>query len=132
MHVGVDFAWRDVGSIRVEVGRLLFPEVPESPGAYRFDLGQTVYIGKTDRLRRRFQHYRAPGPTQATNLRLNRLMLQLVGEGGPVTVSTVTSASVEVDGHRWPLDLRNKAARLLVENAALTAAQLAGRSVENL
>jgi hypothetical protein len=117
MHVGVDFAWREVGSIRVEVGRLRFPEVPESPGVYRFDLGEQLYIGEADRLRRRFQHYRTPGPSQATNVRLSALMLRLLGEGRAVTVCTVTTASVEVDGQRAPLDLREKAARLLVENA---------------
>lgn len=132
MRVAVDFAWRDVGSIRVEAGRLRFPDVPESSGVYRFDLGRTVYIGETDRLRRRFQHYRTPGPTQATNVRLNALMLRSLGEGGSVTVCTVTTASVEVDGQRAPLDLCDKAARLLVENAALTAARMAGGSVENL
>ena len=128
MHVAVDFAWREVGSIRVEAGRLRFPEVPDAPGVYRFDLGQTVYIGEADRLRRRFQHYRTPGPTQATNIRLNALMLRLLGEGGAVTVCAVTTATVEVDGHQRPLDLREKAARLLVENAALNAARLTGGS----
>ena len=132
MHVCVDFAWRDAGSIRVEAGRLRFPKVPEAPGVYRFDLGQTVYIGEADRLRRRFQHYRTPGLTQAPNIRLNALMLRLLGEGSAVTVCAITTATVEVDGHRWPLDLGEKAARLLVENAALNAARLAGDRVENL
>jgi hypothetical protein len=44
----------------------------------------------------------------------------------------ITSALVEVDGHAEPLDLRHKAARLLVESAALTAARMACRAVENL
>lgn len=132
MQVAVEFAWRDVGAFRVEAGKLRFPDVPESPGVYRFDLGQTVYIGETDRLRRRFQHYRSPGPTQSTNIRLNALMLRLLGEGGTVTVCTVMTATVDVDGHRSPLDLTHKAARLLVENAALTAARMSGARVENL
>jgi len=121
---GVDFAWREVGR-SVDAARLRFPEVPESPGVHRFHLGQTVYIGETNRLRRRFQHYRTPGPTEATNIRLNALMLLLLGEGGAITVCTITAASVDVDGHRRPLDLRDKAARLLVD-AALTATRLQG------
>jgi hypothetical protein len=132
VRVAVDFAWREVGAIRVEAGRLRFPEAPESPGVYRFDLGQTVYIGEADRLRRRFQHYRTPGARQETNLRLNALMLHLLGEGGAVAVCAVTTASIEVDGRRSPLDFREKSARLLVENAALTAAGMEGLRVENL
>jgi hypothetical protein len=96
------------------------------------DLGDRVYIGETDRLRRRFQHYRTPGPTQATNLRLNAMMLQLLADARTIDVSTVTEANVEIDGRPAPLDLRTKPARLLVENAALTAALAAGQKVENL
>lgn len=44
MRVTVDFAWREVGQIRVEAGRLRFPEVAETPGVYRFDLGDTIYL----------------------------------------------------------------------------------------
>jgi len=47
----------------IEAGKLSFPLAPEVPGIYRFDLGELVYVGETDRLRRRFQHYRTPGPT---------------------------------------------------------------------
>jgi hypothetical protein len=118
--------------MRVEAGKLRFPEVPESPGVYRFGLGQTVYIGEADRLRRRFQHYRTPGVGQPTNLRLNALMLRLLGESSAVAVCTVTTASIEVDGRGSLLDFRDKAARLLVENAALTAARMEGARVENL
>lgn len=132
MRVTVDFAWREVGQIRVEAARLRFPEVAETPGVYRFDLGDTIYLGETDRLRRRFQHYRTPGVSQPTNVRLNALMLRLLGEGSALSVCAVTSASIEVDGHSSPLDLRDKAARLLVENAALTAARMEGLRVENL
>lgn len=84
MRVAVDFTWRDVGWIRLEAGKLRFPEVPDSPGVYRFDLGQTVYIG------------------------------------------------LDVEGSRSKLDFRHKASRLLVENAALSAARMAGAQVENL
>lgn len=132
MRVAVDFTWRDVGWIRLEAGKLRFPEVPDSPGVYRFDLGQTVYIGESDRLRRRFQHYRTPGGGQPTNVRLNTLMLSLLGEGGAVTICTVTEAGLDVEGSRSKLDFRHKASRLLVENAALSAARMAGARVENL
>lgn len=132
VRLTVDFSWREVGHIQAEVGKLQFPRVSETPGVYRFTLGRTIYIGEADRLRRRFQHYRTPGPTQTTNVRLNTLMLRLLEEGGVVAVCIVTSAWIEVEGRRSPLDLGHKAARLLIENAALTAARLGGASVENL
>jgi hypothetical protein len=136
MKVTVEFDWGDIGEVRVEAGKLRFPDAPEIPGIYRFVLirgqAERLYIGETDRLRRRFQHYRTPGPTQPTNVRLNTVIYALLEDGGRVTVSTITQAGTEVEGVRGFLDLRDKAARLLVENAALTAARRAGLDVENL
>jgi hypothetical protein len=59
-------------------------------------------------------------------------MRQLLADGTGVAVSTITSASAEIDGHSAPLDLFAKEARLLVESAALVAAKGSGRLVENL
>jgi hypothetical protein len=132
VRIAVEFNWRQVGWLRVEAGRLRFPDLPDVPGVYRFDLGDRVYIGEADRLRRRFQHYRTPGPSQATNLRINAVMLELLGASTAIEVCTVTAAEIEIDGQSAPLDLSYKSARLLVENAALTAARMAGLSVENL
>jgi hypothetical protein len=132
MRVVVEFEWRELGALRLESGRLRFPEVPDVPGVYRLHLSDRVYIGEADRLRRRFQHYRTPGPRQATNLRLNSLMLELLRAAGTIDVYVSAFARVEVDGHAEPLDMRHKAARLLVESAALTAARMAGQAVENL
>lgn len=132
MRVAVEFSWREIGAITVEGGKLRFPIAPEAPGIDRFDLGDRVYIGEADRLRRRFQHYRTPGPSQATNLRLNTVILPLLDASGAVTVCTVTEAQVDIDGVRAPLDLTRKGSRLLVESAALTAARVAGEPVENL
>lgn len=132
MKLCVDFEWRDIGFVRVETGRLRFPDAGEAPGLYKFDLGDRVYIGETDRLKRRFQHYRTPGVRQPTNLRLNAVILELTAAGAPIGVAVVTDAIIEVDGHSATLNLAYKSARLLVENAALTAEQLSGRRVENL
>lgn len=132
MRVNVEYGWQTVGSVQAEAGILRFPEAPNLPGIYRFDLGGNVYIGEADLLRRRFQHYRTPGLQQLTNLRLREVMLKLLADGQAVQVWTITSASAEVDGERHALDLREKCCRLLVENAALTAAKLAGEPVENL
>jgi hypothetical protein len=77
-----------------------------------------MYVGETDRLWRRLQHYRTPGPSQATNHRLNRVMTELLGE---ILVSIITDATIELDSERHALDLADKTARLLVESAALIA-----------
>ena len=132
MRITVDYAWHDIGMVRLEAGKLRFPDTPDVPGIYRYDLGAKIYIGETDRLRRRFQHYRTPGPTQPTNIRLNAIIMNLFDAGIPVMVSTITSANIEVDKDTSPLDLRQKAARLLVENAALSAAFVNGHAIENL
>jgi hypothetical protein len=132
MRIAVDFSWVDLGPIALEAGRLRFPQAPEVPGIYRFSLGDRSYIGETDRLRRRFQHYRTPGPTQSTNLRLNGLMTEMLANGKPITAAVITAVEAEIDGERCRLDLRNKEARLLVESAALVACRELGQSVENL
>ena len=136
MRVSVDFTWTDIGRVRSETAKLRFPDVADRPGIYRFTLmkagAERTYIGETDRLRRRFQHYRTPGPTQPTNVRLNSAMSALLADGGDVVVSVVTSAGVSVDGVDGLLDLRDKSARMLVENAALTDARRSGADIENL
>ncbi len=132
MQVAVDFSWDEVGELQLEGDKLRFPDVPEAPGAYRFDLDNHFYIGETDRLCRRFQHYRTPGPSQATNVRLNAKALELLKSGRVIVISIVTEAAITVDQAESTLDLRHKSARLLVESAALTAARLAGQSLENL
>lgn len=133
MRIAVDFSWVDLGPIAVlEAGRLRFPRAPEVPGIYCFSFSNGPYIGETDRLRRRFQHYRTPGPTQSTNLRLNGLMTEMLENGKPITAAAITAVEAEIDGARCRLDLRNKEARLLVESAALVACRELGQSVENL
>jgi hypothetical protein len=136
-HLAIDFEWRPTGPLTVEAGRLRFPSVEDVAGIYRFDLlksGQqpTTYVGETDRFRRRFQHYRTPGPTQRTNIRLNKLMLDLIGAGGTASVSTCSAAVVESEHGPQQLDLRQKECRILLEHAALVLLRLEGHRVENL
>jgi hypothetical protein len=131
-RLAIDFEWSDLGPLRLRDRRLLFPRSPEQPGVYRFDLGDRIYIGETEILRRRFQHYRTPGPRQSTNIRLNQTMTGLLASGATIAVAIVIAAIVEKDGVRSPLDLNSKSARLLVESAALVSARAAGVAVENL
>ena len=60
------------------------------------DLGDRVYFGETDWLGRQFQQYRTPGARQATNLRLNSMMLEVLGAADTIKLCVVTSARVKV------------------------------------
>lgn len=74
------------------------------------------------------QHYRTPGVSQTTNIRLNQILTAAIQAGNVVTLSTITKVSVTLDGNvprDLPLDRRN--ARLIAEQAAITAA-----AVQNL
>lgn len=123
----VEFAWHVAGPIRLESRRPVFPSLPEAPGLYRFafewrDRPTEVYIGETDRLRRRAQHYRTPGVSQPTNVRMNEELLRALSEGTTVVCSIVTAATVFLDaGPGSVLDLGRKTSRLIVENAAIAA-----------
>ena len=132
VRLSVEYSWRELGAIRLDAKKLAFPSAPETPGLYRFDFGDRIYVGETDRLRRRFQHYRTPGPTQTTNIRLNAIIAEVLAKSGTAEVSIVTDASVKIEGVTTALDLSQKSARLLLESAALTEGRLAGTSVVNL
>jgi hypothetical protein len=118
---------------------LIFPPAPSVPGVYRltFHDAQTeltgVYVGETDRLPRRFQHYRTPGADERlTMYRLNRAMVETLIGGGQIGVEVVTSAHAAVgEGTSVPLDLGWKAARVLVERAAEVAERRTGRPMLN-
>lgn len=111
---------------------LRFPDSPRLPGIYRIDWGDKVYFGETDLLPSRFQGYRTPGTRQPTNLRLREVLLSVLAAEGSAEVAVITMAEIEVDGESGALNLNDKCSRLLIENAALTSAKLAGRAAENL
>jgi hypothetical protein len=116
--------------------KLTFPDVPDEPGIYRFTLAsadsRSVYIGEADRLRRRFAHYRSPGPKQPRNQRMNAAMRAIVESGGTVEVDTADQVRVEIDGRAVVADLSHRPYRLLAENAGLVLAREAGFALENL
>lgn len=130
----VEFEWQLAGRIALDpTGALVFPDLPWVPGLYRFwlDSGHErpgVYIGEASDLRRRAQHYRTPGSSQTTNIRLNDLLKSALRAGSVVTLSTITEVTVAVDDEEprdLPLHRRN--ARLVAEQAAIAAA-----AVQNL
>ena len=135
----VHCSWQQAGQVALVDGMLVFPRVPNGPGVYRFTLsdsaGTRVYVGESQRLPGRFQHYRTPGgPGEqgTTKFRLNRLMLRALTDGGRVTVAVATQAeAVAGDGTRVPLDLSQKAARQRAEQAIEAAERASGSTLLN-
>lgn len=124
MRVCVSFDWRDVGVITAGAGGLQFPRLPDDAGVYRFRFtgrGQNgAYIGEASLLKRRGYYYTRPGPSQATNIRMNAEMREHLAAGGRIDVSIVTDATIEIDGAAAArLDLDAASSRRLVENAVL-------------
>jgi hypothetical protein len=120
------FGWGNVGTVLLdESGKLRFPNLPIKPGLYQFrihgpkgDVGR--YVGETDNLQRRFAHYRNPGLTQPTNLRLN----EVLGQGGNVELAIVIDGAwITRNGQEEIADLTNKNVRRLFENVALITGQ---------
>jgi hypothetical protein len=124
-RVAVEFAWRAAGNLRLEADKPVFPVLDDVPGVYRFtfespERPRRIYIGETDRLRRRAQHYRTPGPTQTTNLRMNEEIVVELRRGVPLSFAVITAASLAIDdASPVPMDLSRKTNRQIVENAAM-------------
>jgi hypothetical protein len=98
-------------------------------------LASVVYVGESQRLPGRFQHYRTaggPGEQRTTKFRLNRLMLDALMIGGQVTVEVATQAeAVASDGTPVALDLNQKAVRQRAEHAVEAAERASGSTLLN-
>jgi hypothetical protein len=131
--------WQPAVQVALADGMLVFPRVPNAPGVYRFTLsgpaGTRVYVGESQRLPGRFQHYRTPGgpgEQRTTKFRLNRLMLDALTAGGRVTVEIATQAeAVAGDGTRAALNLSQKADRHRAERAVEAAERASGAALLN-
>ncbi len=92
-----------------------------------------VYVGESERLPGRFQHYRTPGgpgERRTTKFRLNQLIREALTAGGRVTVEVATQAeAVASDGTPVALDLNQKAARRRVERAVEAAERASGSTL---
>lgn len=137
VELTVRFEWRPFGKVGLDQDRLVFPKPSLRPGLYSFlidrDGDRSVYIGETDQLERRFQHYRTPGPSQRTNIRLNALMREALKHGADITVDIVSEGVlITSDGQEREADLAEKYVRVLLEHAAIYSARLAGAQVLNL
>jgi hypothetical protein len=136
--VTVTWDWLPCGNVVLVNDKLQFPRVPAAPGVYRMvfqdDRGQLVgvYVGEADLLPRRLQHYRTPGPSQQTNLRLNLDLMNTLAANGRVMLEVAVIAQlVAADGTKAPLNLTWKAARVLVERAAEVGERIAGAPMLN-
>ena len=88
-----------------------FPAVPsslsEDPAIYCWCVdGTPAYIGQADRLKRRIQHYRTPGPSQQTNLRMKAYLGEQQAAGKLVELKVLRS--IRLDGQIVPGDALSK------------------------
>ena len=126
LEIRLEMAWRPLGRIRLDQqGKLTFPATDKIPAIYRFALTlasvQQQYIGETENLARRLQHYRTPGPSQQTNIRINEVFQAALAAQAHIDIFIITAndAWIESNGERRPADLSSKAVRRLLENAAI-------------
>ena len=137
VRIRLEYHWQSLGQVRIDAnGRLLFPTAPRQPGLYRFRLVDSGaarhYVGETDNLRRRFQHYRTPGPSQQTNIRMNKEFLGHLAEGKNIELDIVIEG-IHISAGDEPVrvDLANKPVRRLLEHAALVDEAAAGVQLLN-
>ena len=129
--VALRFCWHTIGEVGLDAeGKLAFPRAPAGPGVYRLEVDgpePSVYVGEANDLRRRFSHYRNPGPSQWANQRLRSLLTPVMADGGRCRLSVAAEIAFGVRSQLAELDLRLKAARLLVESSAIVLARHDGR-----
>jgi hypothetical protein len=123
MRIAIECTWSSAGEVELRADQLALPPLPDEPGVYqwvfRHDGRERRYVGEAATLRRRFQHYRTPGPTQSTNLRMRERAIRVLEAGGSIELLVATDVRFVRDGELHPADLSSKHARCLVENAAL-------------
>lgn len=135
----VRWEWESRGQVQLADGLLVFPAVPAVGGAYRLTCRTRVgglawvYIGESQTLHDRFQHFRTPGADKKlTMAQLNQAMAEALKTGGTIAVEVVTRAEVAVgSAPPAPLDLTRTAGRVLVERAAEVMERTAGSRLLN-
>lgn len=92
--------WTAAGQLHLHEGQkypLAFNvNVNDEAGLYKFHIShknaQSVYIGESQNLKRRFQNYRSPGLTQKTSLRINDILIRALREQAEIAVYISTQA----------------------------------------
>lgn len=125
--VKIKFSWKDIGNVKLDENEnLTFSKPPSIPGVYKLtiisEFKNSIYIGQTENLLRRFQHYRTPGPSQKTNIRLNIIMIEQLKSGSKITISIISNnASLNRDGINSHANFSKRNERILFEHGALVA-----------
>jgi hypothetical protein len=138
VEIAMSFSWVPVGTLSLDQQqKIRFPKVGAQPGLYRFEIISeeihTYYVGESDQISRRLQHYRTPSRSQQTNLRLNALLVEHLRRGDRVSLSSVTDGvTASCAGREHQVDLSVKSERVLLECAAILNAKAAGVLTLNL
>ena len=116
--------WIKLGNLYLDrKERLKFPNCDSVPSVYRFRISSNeeteYYIGETDNLARRFQHYRTPGPSQMTNIRLSQNMVDTLKHDGAVTVDLMDTRDARKKLEYDRSAFENKYVRRMYESAAI-------------
>jgi hypothetical protein len=84
---------------------ILEPKPPRKPGVYAFILdSRVVYVGVSERdLRNRLGFYAKPGPTMSTSIRVKKLILDALINGGLVSVAIMTPEEASWKGLALPM-----------------------------
>ncbi len=120
-QLNTSYSWVELGALKLDQNsKIVFPEVESRPGIYRFRMlrngRSSIYIGESENLYRRFGHYRNPGPSQATNIRINKILVNAMHDGVLVYVDVIVDTAW-ISGEA--ADLSRKVERTLLESAAI-------------
>lgn len=132
LNFNFDFSWKKVLSDK-NTGYRFPNEITEymkkrykSPTIYRWlvhhdDKLESIYIGEAEILcPRRIYHYLHPGPSQMTNIRINKLFTKLNKENRQITLEILVFKSFQLDGKTISMsDLDKKTVRVFLEHLML-------------
>ena len=95
------------------------------PAIYRWSIKRSdktlIYIGETERLDRRLNHYLKPGPSQKTNQRLRELFDKELISGASIGLDVLSFESFVINGREYSSEkLWEKEVRCFLENLLIT------------
>lgn len=134
----VDQKWRRVGQIELDrKGAPVFPKCPNAPTVYLLHVPSKskpeTYVGETDNLARRLQHYRTPGPTQKTSQRLRQFLVETLERDKPVELHVLgEDTQIRTRNNDRPANMADKVERHLLEASAIVGFREANHKLLNL
>jgi hypothetical protein len=126
------YEWMSAGEIALGGEKLDMPLLQGRPGVFRFRIRSTSgsvssYVGETENLASQMNHFRHPSPSQLTNIRLNEILSKTLSAGGAAHLEVTVAGLMSGEA----LDLSQRSARILIENAALYDLHRRGDVVED-